>query len=88
MKITKRQLKKLIAEGLGIDTGLKKRELGSSSFEKAQSDAKKNGKSYFINKRNDVIIFDKDGNATKKPDMTSNDAFEADDGTVHYIGAL
>ncbi len=88
MKVTRRQLNKIILEGLGIDTGLKKREVGNSSFEKAQSDAKENGKAYFVNKNNDVIVFDEDGNATKAPDMTSKDAFESNDGTVHYIGTL
>ena len=90
MKITRRQLRKLIVEGLGIDTALKTtaREKGNSSFEAAQNDAKKNGKAYFVNKKDEVIVFDEDGNASKKPDMTNKDAFDAKDGTVHYAGSL
>jgi uncharacterized protein YheU (UPF0270 family) len=92
-KLTRRQLRNLISEaifreGYGIDTGSKKREIGNSSFEKAQEDAKKNGKSYFVNKKDEVIVFDEDGNASKKPDMSNKDAFDAADGTVHYVGSL
>ena len=52
MKITRRQLNKIIKESL-FDTSIKKsedRQIGNSSFEKAQADAKANGKAYFVTK--------------------------------------
>lgn len=92
MKLNRRQLRKLINEavneGFGIDTAVKKREVGGSTFKAAQEDAKENGKAYFINKRNEVIVFDEDGNAQPEPNMTNKDAYEANDGTVHYHGQL
>ena len=43
-KLNRRQIRRLISEalfreGYGIDTGAKKREVGNSSFKKAQEDA-------------------------------------------------
>jgi len=88
MKLTRIQLRQLINEA--ISSGLKaaKREVGNSSFQKAQEDAKKNGKAYFVKNDNEVVSIDKEGNATVVADMTGKDAFDANDGTVHYKGSL
>lgn len=90
MKISKKELRKIIKEALGIDTAVKagQREIGNSSFQKAKEDAKKNGKSYFIEDDGEVIEFDKDGNANMKVDFNANDAFNSNDGSVHYKGSL
>ena len=54
MKITKRDLRKMIIESVrdimleDTDTGGQEREFGGSSFQRAQADAKKIGKSYFV----------------------------------------
>ena len=91
-KLNRGQLRRLIFEeineGYGIDTGLKQREVGNSSFEAAQKDAKANGKAYFIKSNNEVIVFDSDGNADARKDITAKDAYDANDGTVHYKGSL
>ncbi len=88
MKLNRTQLRKIIIEALGIDTASKKREIGSSSFEAAQKDAKENGKAYFVRDGNEVIEFDSDGNGNVRTDMTGKDAYDANDGTVHYKGKL
>lgn len=92
MKITRRQLNKIIKESL-FDTSIKKsedREIGNSSFEKAQADAKTNGKAYFVNKHNEIIVFDEKGHADKpKPgDLTIKQALDNNDGKIHYVGDL
>ena len=92
MKLNRKQLRRLIAksinEGYGLDTAIKKREVGNSSFEAAQKDAKANGKAYFVKDSNEVIEFDSDGNANLRKDITGKDAYDANDGTVHYKGSL
>jgi len=90
MKIKRNELRKIIAEvleGYGLDTASKKREVGGSSFEKAQSDSRKNGKAYFVKDDSEVITFE-DGEPNIDPNMTQKDAYEANDGTVHYKGNL
>jgi hypothetical protein len=88
MKLTRIQLRQLINEA--ISSGLKaaKREVGNSSFQKAQEDAKKSGKAYFVKNDSEVVAIDKEGNASVVADMTGKDAFDANDGTVHYKGSL
>ena len=91
MKLNRAQLrnfiKEIIVEGYGIDTATREREVGNSSFNAAQADAKKNGKAYFVQDDQEVVTFTGD-EANIDPNMTPKDAFDANDGTVHYTGNL
>jgi len=91
MRLTRRQLNKIIKESL-FDTSVLKsrdREIGNSSFEKAQADAIKNKrKTYFVTKDKEVIVFDEKGNADEPYGLTSKQAFDNNDGKIHYVGAL
>ena len=95
MKITRRQLRKLITEvaneGFGIDTAMKTREVGNSSYGKARLDALDNGKAYYVDKNNDVNVFTRKDNREVEmttPGITVNQALKADDGNIHYLGSL
>jgi hypothetical protein len=90
MRLTRRQLNKIIKESLFDTSALKSidREIGNSSFEKAQADAKANRKAYFVTKDKEVIVFDEKGNADKPYGLTSKQALENNDGKIHYVGAL
>jgi hypothetical protein len=91
MKLSRKQLRKLIIEvvneGFGIDTAAKTRELGRSSYEAAQKDSEKNGKSYFVKDDLEVVTFT-NGDPNVDPNMTQKDAYDANDGTVHYKGSI
>ena len=90
MRLTRRQLNKIIKESL-FDTSVTKskdREIGNSSFEKAQADAIANKKAYFVNKHNEIIVFDEKGHADKPGDLTIKQALDNNDGKIHYVGAL
>ena len=91
MRISKNKLKNMIRSVLVersiFDTGVKDREVGGSSFEEAQADAKEHGRAYFVNDDSEVIEFDADGDANVT-NMTEKEAFDRKDGTVHYKGNL
>ena len=96
MKITRRQLRKIInesikSEGFGIDTAMKTTEVGNSSYGKARLDAIDNGKAYYVDEDGSVNIFIRKDNKEvemKKSDMTSKEALDAADGNIHYLGSL
>lgn len=90
MRLTRRQLNKIIKESLFDTSALKSRdrEIGNSSFEAAKADAKENGKAYFVTKDNEIIVFDKKGNADEPHGLTSKQALENNDGNIHYVGTL
>ena len=90
MKITRRQLNKIIKESLFDTSAMKSkdREIGSSSFAKAQADAKANGKAYFVTKDNEIIVFNEEGDADEPGGLTIKQALENNDGNIHYVGAL
>jgi hypothetical protein len=90
MKVTRRQLNKIIKESLFDTSAMKSkdREIGSSSFENAQADAIANGKSYFVNTRNEITVFDEKGDADVPDGLTIKQALKNNDGNIHYIGAL
>lgn len=91
MKITRRQLNKIIKESLFDTSAMKSkdREIGNSSFEKAQADAIKNKrKTYFVTKDNEIIVFNEEGDADEPGGLTIKQALENNDGNIHYVGAL
>lgn len=94
MKITKRDLRKMIIESVrdimleDTDTGGQEREFGGSSFQRAQADAKKIGKSYFVKNDGRTYVFDKSGNANMIKDFNSDEALKSKDCTIHYEGDL
>jgi hypothetical protein len=91
MRLSRKNLKNIIESILlernMFDTGAREREVGGSSFEAAQEDARENGRAYFVNDDNEVIEFDADGDANVT-NMSQKEAYENKDGTVHYEGNL
>ena len=91
MKLSRKQLRKVILktlnEGWGIDTASKVREKGRSSYAAAQQDSEENGKAYFVKDDLEVVTFT-NGEPNVDPNMTQKDAYDANDGTVHYKGNI
>tara|TARA_Y100000593_G_scaffold61397_1_gene113721 strand:+ start:514 stop:789 length:276 start_codon:yes stop_codon:yes gene_type:complete len=91
MKISRNKLRNIINSIINersiFDTGVREREIGGSSFEAAQDDAKENGKAYYVDRPGRVIEFDKDGHANVL-NISEKEAFDKNDGTVHYKGDL
>ena len=93
MKITRKELRKLIEstiqEGM-FDTA--DREIGGSSMEGAKADARANGKAYFVQRDDEVLELTYDAKSGKvfadSPGITSKEAFDRNDGVVHYAGNL